>query len=117
MIRRPPRSTLFPYTTLFRSSCAGEFGRTPTINRNAGRDHWARSMAVVLAGGGIRRGYAHGTTDQNGMAPATEPCTPDDVASTIFHNLGLDPHQELNTPTGRPVQLFREGRVVQRLLA
>src|SRR5205823_5262175 len=91
--------------------CAGEFGRTPNINRNAGRDHWARSMAVVLAGGGIRRGYAHGTTDQNGMAPATEPCTPDDVASTIFHNLGLDPHQELNTPTGRPVQLFREGRV------
>src|SRR5262249_4907937 len=97
--------------------CAGEFGRPPNINRHAGGDHWARSLSVVLAGGGFRRGYAHGTTDQNGMAPATEPCTPDDVASTIFHNLGLDPHQELNTPTGRPVQLFREGRVVQRLLA
>jgi hypothetical protein len=97
--------------------CAGEFGRTPRINRNAGRDHWARSMAVVLAGGGFRRGYAHGTTDVQGMAPATEPCTPDDVASTIFHNLGLDPHQELMTPTGRPIQLFREGRVVPRLLA
>jgi hypothetical protein len=97
--------------------CAGEFGRTPRVNRNSGRDHWARSMAVVLAGGGFRRGYAHGTTDQQGMAPATEPCTPDDVAATIFHNLGLDPHQELTTPTGRPVQLFREGRVLQRVLA
>jgi hypothetical protein len=97
--------------------CAGEFGRTPRINRNNGRDHWARSMAVVLAGGGFKRGYVHGSTDSQGMAPATEPCTPDDIASTIFHNLGLDPHQELMTPTGRPMQLFREGRVVSRLLA
>jgi len=96
--------------------CAGEFGRTPRINRNAGRDHWARSMAVVLAGGGFRRGYAHGTTDTSGMAPATDPCTPDDIAASIFQNLGLDPHQELMTPTGRPIQLFREGRVVTKLL-
>jgi hypothetical protein len=97
--------------------CAGEFGRTPRINRNNGRDHWARSMAVVLAGGGFKRGYVHGTTDAQGMAPATEPCTPDDIASTIFNNLGINPHTELQTPTGRPVQLFREGRVVSRLLA
>jgi hypothetical protein len=97
--------------------CAGEFGRTPRINRNAGRDHWARSMAVVLAGGGFKRGYAHGTTDVQGMAPATEPCTPDDVCATIFQQLGIDPHQELMTPTGRPMQLFREGRVLPRLLA
>jgi hypothetical protein len=96
--------------------CAGEFGRTPRVNQNAGRDHWARSMAVVLAGGGIRRGYAHGTTDVNGMAPATDPCTPDDVASTVFQQLGIDPHQELQTPTGRPVQLFREGRAIPRLI-
>lgn len=96
--------------------CAGEFGRTPRINQNNGRDHWARSMAVVLAGGGFRRGYAHGTTDAQGMAPATEPCTPDDVCSTIFNQLGVDPHQELQTPTGRPVQLFREGRVIPRLV-
>jgi uncharacterized protein (DUF1501 family) len=97
--------------------CAGEFGRTPRINNNAGRDHWARSMAVVLAGGGFARGYAHGTTDVQGMAPATDACTPDDIASTIFHNLGINPHTELTTPTGRPVQLFREGHMVQRLLA
>lgn len=96
--------------------CAGEFGRTPKVNQKAGRDHWARSMAVVLAGGGFKRGYAHGTTDSQGMAPATEACTPDDVASTVFRQLGIDPHQELMTPTGRPVQLFREGRVVEKLV-
>lgn len=97
--------------------CAGEFGRTPKINKNVGRDHWARSMAVALAGGGLRRGYAHGTTDAHGMAPATDPCTPDDIASTLFHCLGIDPHTELTTSTGRPIQLFREGRVIEKLLA
>jgi uncharacterized protein (DUF1501 family) len=97
--------------------CAGEFGRTPKINGNAGRDHWARSMAVVLAGGGFRRGYAHGSTDAQGTAPATEPCSPDDVSATLFHCLGLDPHQELKTPTGRPIQFFREGKVIDKLLA
>ncbi len=96
--------------------CAGEFGRTPKINPNAGRDHWARSMAVVLAGGGFKRGYAHGSTDAQGMAPASEACTPDDVSATLFHALGLDPHQELNSPTGRPIQLFREGKVIDKLL-
>jgi hypothetical protein len=97
--------------------CAGEFGRTPKINKNAGRDHWARSMAVVLAGGGFKAGYAHGTTDAHGMAPASEPVTPDDVSATLFHCLGIDPHRELTTFTGRPIQLFREGRVVEKLLA
>jgi hypothetical protein len=96
--------------------CAGEFGRTPKINKNAGRDHWARSMAVLLAGGGIKRGHVYGSTDPQGMAPATDPCTPDDVASTLFHCLGIDPHQELTSPTGRPIQLFREGSVIDRIL-
>jgi hypothetical protein len=97
--------------------CAGEFGRTPKINKNAGRDHWARSMAVMLAGGGLKRGYAHGSTDSQGMAPATDPCTPDDLCATIFHCLGIDPHTELTTSTGRPIQLFREGRIIEKLLA
>ena len=87
------------------------------INQNPefGRAHWARSMAVVLAGGGFKRGYAHGTTDVNGMAPANDPCTPDDVCATIFTQLGINPHQELQTSTGRPMQLFREGRAIPRL--
>jgi len=96
--------------------CAGEFGRTPKINKNNGRDHWSRSMAVVLAGGGFKKGYAHGTTDAQGMAAANEPCTPDDVSATIFKQLGIDPHQELMTPSNRPIQLFREGKVVEKLL-
>jgi hypothetical protein len=97
--------------------CAGEFGRTPKVNKNAGRDHWARSMAVLLAGGGFKPGYVHGSTDVQGMAPVNDPCTPDDIAATIFHNLGINPHQELRTPTGRPVALFREGQVIRSLLA
>lgn len=99
--------------------CAGEFGRTPKINARSakpGRDHWARSMAVVLAGGGIKRGYVHGSTDAQCMAPATEPCMPDDVAATIFNQLGIDPHSDLMTSTGRPITLFREGRVIEKLL-
>jgi uncharacterized protein (DUF1501 family) len=95
---------------------AGEFNRTPRINNNAGRDHWARSMSVVLAGGGIKRGYVHGSTDTQGMAPALDPCTPDDIAATMFQCMGIDPQHELMTPTGRPIQLFREGRVIDRIL-
>ncbi len=96
--------------------CAGEFGRTPKVNKNAGRDHWARSMACVLAGGGIKRGYVHGSTDAQGMAPDKDPCTPDDVAATIFQQLGLGSTTELQTPTGRPVQLFREGKAIEKLV-
>ncbi|MGF1577886.1 MAG: DUF1501 domain-containing protein [Gemmataceae bacterium] len=96
--------------------CAGEFGRTPRVNSRGGRDHWARSMAVMVAGGGFKRGYAHGTTDANGMAPATQSCTPDDISATIFRQLGIDPHHELMTATNRPIQLFREGNVVNDLL-
>jgi hypothetical protein len=97
--------------------CAGEFGRTPKVNKNAGRDHWARSMACVLAGGGFKRGYAHGTTDASGMAPDRDPCTPDDIAATIFGQLGIPHTTELQTSTGRPIQLFREGKVVEKLIA
>jgi hypothetical protein len=97
--------------------CAGEFGRTPKINKTAGRDHWARSMACVLAGGGFQRGYVHGATDASGMAPDRDGVLPDDVSSTIFTLLGIDPKTELQTSTGRPIQLFREGKVVEKLMA
>jgi hypothetical protein len=101
--------------------CAGEFGRTPKLNSKGGpgggRDHWARSMSVVLAGGGLKRGYVHGSTDANGMVPATDPCSPDDIGATVFECLGIDPKTELQAPTGRPIQLFREGKVIEKLLA
>jgi hypothetical protein len=97
--------------------CAGEFGRTPRVNNNAGRDHWARSMAVLLAGGGLVADRAHGSTDRDGTAPDTEPCSPDDVAATLFQRLGVSPNHELTTASGRPVALFREGKVIEALLA
>lgn len=97
--------------------CAGEFGRTPKINKTAGRDHWSRSMSVVVSGGGFKRGYAHGTTQADGMAPATNPLSPDDLAATIFEQLGIDPHKELQTNNGRPMQIVRDGKPVEELLA
>ncbi len=97
--------------------CAGEFGRTPKVNKNAGRDHWARSMACVLAGGGFKKGFAYGATDASGMAPDRDGCTPDDIAATVFGQLGIPHTTELQTPTGRPIQLFREGKPVEKLVA
>jgi hypothetical protein len=97
--------------------CAGEFGRTPRVNGGAGRDHWGRSMAVLVAGGGFKRGFVYGSTDGNGMAPANAPCKPDDVAATIFHNLGFESNYELITPMGRPVHIFPSGRTLAPLLA
>ncbi len=96
--------------------CAGEFGRTPRVNGQAGRDHWARAMSVLLAGGGVRRGFVLGGTDGNGTAPADDPCSPADVAATVFHLLGVEPGHELRTPAGRPVTAFREGKVLDRLV-
>ena len=102
-------------------------GRSSTAPANsAGRRRSTRTPAATIGRGrwrccwpaaAFKRGYAHGTTDAQGMAPATEPCTPDDVSSTIFHCLGIDPHTEMQTSTGRPIQLFREGRVIDKLLA
>lgn len=96
--------------------CAGEFNRTPRINSAAGRDHWSRSMAVLLAGGGFPGGYVHGSTDGQGMAPNQDPCSPDDVSATIFEHLGVGPRHEVRTVSGRPVAIFREGKVIGNLL-
>jgi hypothetical protein len=95
--------------------CAGEFARTPRINGTAGRDHWSRTMAVLLAGGGFKKGYVHGGTDNQGMTVKSDGCIPDDVSATIFHQLGLTPNHEMMTNSGRPVALFREGKVIERL--
>ncbi len=97
--------------------CAGEFGRTPRVNGGAGRDHWARAMSVLLAGGGLKGGYVHGSTDAQGTAPADDPCSPDDVSATVFHCLGIEPGHELTTASGRPVAVFREGKVLGALLS
>src|SRR5205823_13553557 len=93
--------------------CAGEFGRTPRVNAAAGRDHWSRSMAVLLAGGGFPGGAVYGATDPRGMAPARDACSPDDLAATLFPRLGFGPGHEVRSAGGRPVPIFREGRCLE----
>jgi hypothetical protein len=94
----------------------GEFGRTPRINRNAGRDHWGPVFTVALGGGGIQGGRAIGTSDARAERPASNPHGPEHLAATIFHVLGIDPTEEFHTPDGRPVQIVNNGRVIRELL-
>jgi len=96
--------------------CVGEFARTPKINDKSGRDHWAHSMAVLLAGGGFPKGFAYGSTDKEGMEPSEKACTPDDISATIVQALGVNPRRELNTSSARPIALFREGKVLSSIL-
>ena len=92
--------------------CGGEFGRTPRVNTQAGRDHWSRAMAVLLAGGGFPGGAVFGATDARGTAPVRDACSPDDLAATLFQKLGFAPRHEVATSGGRPVPIFREGKVL-----
>jgi hypothetical protein len=85
--------------------CMGEFGRTPKINNNAGRDHWPRCYSVVLAGGGVHGGITFGSSDKLGAYPDTDAVTPADLAATLFWRFGLDPAQEIRDLTGRPYKL------------
>jgi hypothetical protein len=103
---------LLASTTVF---VIGEFGRTPKINPNAGRDHWPRAMFALLAGGGIRGGQVIGASDAKGEGPAGEPITPDQVAASFYHSLGIDFRKEYHTSTGRPVTIVREGAVIPSL--
>jgi hypothetical protein len=95
--------------------CAGEFGRTPRVNGQAGRDHWARSMSVFLAGGGIPGGTVVGATDERGIAPSRDACSPDDLAATVFKRLGFPSRHEVRSASGRPIAIFREGRCLEPL--
>ncbi len=94
----------------------GEFGRTPKINPRAGRDHWPRAMFVLLAGGGMKGGQVIGASDEKGMGPAAEAITPDQVAASFYHSLGIDHTKEYHTPTGRPVMIVREGGLIEQLI-
>jgi hypothetical protein len=83
----------------------GEFGRTPKINPNAGRDHYCRANSVLLFGAGIPGGLVLGKTDANGDSPVERPVTPNDLASVLYHKLGIDPDTQYETPDGRPLRV------------
>jgi Protein of unknown function (DUF1501) len=83
----------------------GEFGRTPKINGNAGRDHWPHCYSVLLAGGGVQGGSSFGTSDKLGAYPESDAVSPADLAATIFWRFGLDTRRELVDLTGRPYKL------------
>ena len=94
----------------------GEFGRTPKINGNAGRDHWPNCYSVVLAGGGVRGGITFGSSDKLGAYPDSDAVSPGDLAATLFWRFGLDPAQEIVDLTGRPYTLAI-GRPITTLFA
>lgn len=94
----------------------GEFGRTPRVNKNAGRDHWGPSFTVLLGGGGVKGGRVVGASDARAERPATDPYGPEDLAATIYSRMGIDPKEEFRTPEGRPVPVVNNGKLIQELL-
>jgi hypothetical protein len=80
----------------------GEFGRTPKINGTVGRDHWGALQSVVLAGGGIKRGFVYGASDSHAAYPSENPVRPEDLLATMYHSLGIRPDTELRDREDRP---------------
>jgi hypothetical protein len=95
----------------------GEFGRTPKINKDAGRDHWGPAASLLFAGAGVKPGFVLGRTDRQGAFTTQRPVAPADVASTIYDALGIDPHKQLYTPDGRPVEVLDGGEPVRELFS
>ena len=94
----------------------GEFGRTPKINKDAGRDHWAGVQSVMLAGGNYRHGQVIGSSTDKGEVPKERPLWPYDIVATMYHHLGIDPHVAPVTPVGRSKPLLEKGSVIPELL-
>ena len=95
----------------------GEFGRTPKINAQGGRDHWPNVFSVMLAGGGVQGGQIIGSSDSLGEFPKDRPVTPSDLSATIYTLLGIDPALELHTSDGRPVRVAPDGaKIVPELI-
>ena len=93
----------------------GEFGRTPKVNKDAGRDHWPHAMSVLMAGAGIPRGQVVGATDAKGYHASENVYRPEDFAASLYTKMGIDHAQTLHTNTGRPLQLVNNGRLIKEL--
>ena len=94
-----------------------EFGRTPKINAGGGRDHWPRVFSIVMAGGGVRRGYIHGSSDALAAEPADAPLSVEDYVTTVYHLLGIDASASLMSPGDRPQPIVLNGTIARDLLA
>ena len=94
----------------------GEFGRTPRINKNAGRDHWGPAFTVAVGGGGIQGGRVIGASDERAERPATDPHGPENLSATMYHLLGINYNEEFHTPEGRPVKIVNDGKVIWELM-
>ncbi len=108
------RTGLLDSTLIMVSS---EFGRTPKINGNAGRDHWPKVFSIVLAGGGIKKGQVYGSSDSTASEPEDDPLTVEDLAMTVYHQLGINGEKKLMAPGNRPIDIVREGKVRRELIA
>ena len=95
----------------------GEFGRTPKVNKDAGRDHWPHAMSVLMAGAGTPRGAVIGATDAKGYHASENVHSPEDFAASLYTRMGIDPTQVLHTNTGRPIRLVNNGRLIKELFA
>jgi uncharacterized protein (DUF1501 family) len=94
-----------------------EFGRTPKVNKDGGRDHWPRVFSIALAGGGMKRGSVYGSSDATGAEPDENPLAVEDFAMTIYKQLGIDGTKKLMSPGNRPVDIVRGGQVITDLIA
>ncbi len=95
--------------------CMGEFGRTPKINKDQGRDHWAPAASLLFCGAGVRTGQVLGSTDRDGAYTTSKPFAPADVGCTILESLGINPRKHLHTPDGRPVEILDTGNFMSEL--
>ena len=95
----------------------GEFGRTPKVNGRAGRDHWARAMSAMMAGGATAAGQVVGETDAKAEGPVDDGFSPDDLAASFFRNIGIDPKTEYEANVGRPITLIRDGQPIPGLIS
>jgi len=96
---------------------SSEFGRTPKINADAGRDHWPKVFSVMLAGGGIKGGLVYGASDATATEPEIDPVRPEDLATTMFRQLGIVADKELMAPGDRPIEIVDGGNLIEDLVA